>query len=370
MVRWAEAGDREAIRELWRLRFGDSEAFLDWFFGERFSPATSAVSLEEGRLVCSVQSLPTRLRVRDGVVGAALVSGVSTLPDYEGRGHMGRTMRFLMNGLAGLVEAVAVYKPLDFRVYEGFGHYPVADALYFEHAEPERDAAEGGVEVCGLEEVEAESYGFYSRVKTRYSGIMDRSPADQRLRLADYTCDGGRLYALRANDGLAAYAAAEPDGEWLTVRELVSAGGEAEDRLLRALCRAAAERGLRLRGRLPCDSKPSLAGLKTELRPSCAAGAADIQRLMAAAIGDGGYTVAVRDKNVAINNGVFDLAGRESGERPCLSIEAGRLLQFLIGYRSLAELEREGHAEVYDRGAVEALDCAYTKRKCFIWEEY
>ncbi len=56
MVRWTTWSDREEIRALWWLRFGDSETFTDWFFSERFSPDHSAVSVEDGRVVSAIQS--------------------------------------------------------------------------------------------------------------------------------------------------------------------------------------------------------------------------------------------------------------------------------------------------------------------------
>jgi hypothetical protein len=40
-VRIAQPQDRDGFRNLWRICFGDSEAFMDWFFSERYFPEFS-----------------------------------------------------------------------------------------------------------------------------------------------------------------------------------------------------------------------------------------------------------------------------------------------------------------------------------------
>ena len=53
-----------------------------------------------------------------------------------------------------------------------------------------------------------------------------------------------------------------------------------------------------------------------------------------------------------------------------IEINAGYFMQFAEGYKSLAELEGEGHAVINNREAAEYLDKKYPKCKCFICDEY
>ena len=75
-VRIAKAEDKKAFYDLWKICFGDSNAFCDWFFINRFAPDYSVVLETEGKIVscirfgyaegkfrerCSVVFLPIRI---------------------------------------------------------------------------------------------------------------------------------------------------------------------------------------------------------------------------------------------------------------------------------------------------------------------
>lgn len=47
-VRIAKAEDKKAFYDLWKICFGDSNAFCDWFFINRFAPDYSVVLETEG----------------------------------------------------------------------------------------------------------------------------------------------------------------------------------------------------------------------------------------------------------------------------------------------------------------------------------
>ena len=82
-----------------------------------------------------------------------------------------------------------------------------------------------------------------------------------------------------------------------------------------------------------------------------------------------GFEAEITDGTVAGNNGVFDSDGTPAESDPQIEIEAGRLAQWALGYRSMAEIAEAGEATVFDRAAVEKTD-AVGKRPCFIFDEY
>ena len=47
-VRIAKAEDKKAFYDLWKICFGASDAFCDWFFVNRFAPDYSVVLETEG----------------------------------------------------------------------------------------------------------------------------------------------------------------------------------------------------------------------------------------------------------------------------------------------------------------------------------
>lgn len=61
-VRIAKAEDKKAFYDLWKICFGDSNAFCDWFFINRFAPDYSVVLETEGKL----SAVCRRFRIRFG----------------------------------------------------------------------------------------------------------------------------------------------------------------------------------------------------------------------------------------------------------------------------------------------------------------
>lgn len=53
-VRIAKAEDKKAFYDLWKICFGDSDAFCDWFFVNRFAPDYSVVLETEGKIVSCI----------------------------------------------------------------------------------------------------------------------------------------------------------------------------------------------------------------------------------------------------------------------------------------------------------------------------
>ncbi len=373
MVRWTKQSDREEIRALWQMRFGDSDSFTEWFFRERFSPEHSAVSVEDGRVISSIQSFPLHVKIRDTVIPCCIIAGVSTLPEYEGRGHMGRTMRFLMNGIAERWGTVVPYRPEILTMYQGFGHYPVSRTAYFQ-AEGTEVVKPSDVRTLDLLLDVSAMQVCYRRFAGRYSGIISRSLADMRLKLADYASDGAAALGLDSPDGLRGYCVYFSGDDSLYAEEFAANDPACEEILLRALAYEAARCGKTVSGKLPPDtallSRLSLPGFSAALRPMGVMGVGDVRGLLRAVCRERQFRVTVTDAVVESNNGTFDFCGCPTDRTPHVRIAAGRLAQFLCGYRSLASLSEEGLAEVLDHAAVRELDAAFPVQTCYIIDEY
>lgn len=63
-VRIAKAEDKKAFYDLWKICFGDSNAFCDWFFVNRFAPDYSVILETEGKIVSCMQAFPYTLWIR------------------------------------------------------------------------------------------------------------------------------------------------------------------------------------------------------------------------------------------------------------------------------------------------------------------
>lgn len=92
-LRTATRADIPALRENWRLSFGDGEAYLDFFFSRRFEPRLTPVAVADGRLVAQLFLLPALL-VSDGdSCEVYYLFAAATHPQYRGLGIMAQLLR-------------------------------------------------------------------------------------------------------------------------------------------------------------------------------------------------------------------------------------------------------------------------------------
>lgn len=92
LFRPARPSETAAQKELWRLAFGDSEAYINYFFDCCGPHAQSMVLEEDGELRGATQLLPLSLRGADGKrYRCAYVYGVCIHPEHQGQG-LGRAM--------------------------------------------------------------------------------------------------------------------------------------------------------------------------------------------------------------------------------------------------------------------------------------
>lgn len=318
-IRHPQSSDQGELASLWSLRFGDSEAFIDWFFRERFSPAHSFCMTEDGRIAGVIHGWPMRLRIRGVPLPALMLCGVATLPGYEKRGYMHALMRETLQFARHNGFPLVFHKPNRFETYASLGQFPCTRTLYHR--------IESGVSRPRFSDdwpVDA-LLAIYQAASAPYSGCVLRDQSAMRIKLADYISDGARL--IHQEDGYAVLFEQE-DGAWYG-EEVLALHPAAYKTLLARLPSGTL-------AKLPPDLPFS-----GEIRPQNAMGAADIGALLRALSGDPSLVVSVSDPAVPQNNGIFDGSGAISTAEPQLCLSAGTLLQYLCGYAAYGPLHTE-----------------------------
>lgn len=94
-----------ALRELWKLVFGDGDDFLDLFFGRAFAPDRCLCALEGGLPVGGLYWLPCD--------GYAYIYAVATHPDHRGKGICRRLMEAAHEAIRRQGYAGAVLYPQE-----------------------------------------------------------------------------------------------------------------------------------------------------------------------------------------------------------------------------------------------------------------
>ncbi len=316
-IRALTAADLGDAKKIWELRFHDSLSFIEWFFSERFSPDTSFCAEEDDHIVSIAHGSLMQLRIRGVVLPALMVSGVATLPGYEGRGLMKQVLLAQFSACKARGVPLAFHHPSHLSIYRAVGEFPCSDALF--HA-----CAAGPALPVQWDAVPPAStlLHVYEQATRRYNGCVVRTRSDMERRVRDLTCDGARCLLHRTGgvpDGYL-FAAIEEDGS-LYCEEALATSRPAYAELVSRLPQGSVVK-------LPPD-----AGLPGELRPWGVVIPIDVSFLLRALCGDAGaLRLEVFDNTLAWNNGVFDGAGNRLNARPEHTLSAGRLMQFLCGY--------------------------------------
>ena len=367
MVRMAEKSDMPAVRALWQARFGDDDAFCDFFFTHRASPETTVVYDEGGKISSALHILPDLVRIRTQAVRAAMLCGVATDKAFEGQGRMGACLRYAMRALARTDCALLVQKPVDFAIYRNFGFSPVSDSLYFTLTSP--DPAAFLPEYSVYESYEADKAaelcrGIYPAFSADYSTIGLRDAQKQTIKCMDYFAEPfSRLFSAGS-----IYAFVEPESDTLYLRECAWKDKHAKQALpalLSSILRLTQAK--KLEGRLPADCARLLRG---EIHPCGAAACENLSLLLASAFGDPEFCVLVSDPVIPENCGVWDLSGVRTDREPDLALDSAGLVQFVCGYRSIKALADEGNAKILHEPRASLLDARYPVQNCFTWDEY
>lgn len=367
-VRTAVLNDKEAYRELWRICFGDSEQFMDWFFSERFFPEFSSCLLEDGVIMSALQSYPLHVRIRNRILPASMLAGVSTHPERNGRGYMKQIFLHYMQRVRSFGIPIAIHTPAHIPTFFSRGHYPATNTLHLTLENAHADALPQGITRQDLYHELGALQVCYQKTTARYSGCVSRTAADFAYKMRDYASDGARCLVRRNGEDVLGYCVYYVTDERVHAEECFAADEETLTLLLHALCYEAAGRTLHVK--LPPDAPARLNGATLEMRPQGVMGIADISAALKSILGDASFVFEVTDSTVPENAGIWDGAGEKTERAPQIRLEAGRLGQFLCGYRSIAELAQGQEAEILDPEAVKALDRAFPKETCFITDEY
>lgn len=146
--------ERNALRRLWREAFGDTDSFLDCFFGTAFSPDRCRYLTRDGELAAALYWFDCEY---DGGKLAYLYA-VATAVRFRGQGLCHALMADTHRHLAGLGCRGTLLVPENqtlFRLYQGMGYMPCCSAREFTCAP--------GPEAAPLRRIGAAEYGALRR---------------------------------------------------------------------------------------------------------------------------------------------------------------------------------------------------------------
>ncbi|MEG2246694.1 MAG: GNAT family N-acetyltransferase [Peptostreptococcaceae bacterium] len=130
-IRYAKDGDLDNIKDIWNYCFGDEEAFVNYYFNDKYKPENTILIEEDDELMSSLQLNQYKISLNNKVYDTSYIVGVSTYPNARGKGYMKDMMEFVLSELYKKGQLVSLLMPIDYRLYRKYGYEHCYDQLEY-----------------------------------------------------------------------------------------------------------------------------------------------------------------------------------------------------------------------------------------------
>lgn len=131
MIRYANRADKQLVWDMWKTCFGDSDAYMDIYFREKYRGENTLLYFDGNKAVASLQMLPHQFTFHETEIPVAYFSGLCTLPEARKRAFMAALIREAFKEMKKRDVPLALLVPqekhlLDF--YDQFGFAQTFDS--------------------------------------------------------------------------------------------------------------------------------------------------------------------------------------------------------------------------------------------------
>ncbi len=130
MIQFSNIHTEPLVRQMWKVCFEDSDAFIDLIFTKKYKPENTLVYFENDIAVASLQMHPYTITFYGEEIPFAYLAGLCTLPEYRNKGYMAQLINEAHQILKERKIPLAILIPAEeglFRFYEKFDYEQVFD---------------------------------------------------------------------------------------------------------------------------------------------------------------------------------------------------------------------------------------------------
>lgn len=131
MIQHANLHTRDAVRQMWKTVFGDSDDYMDIYFREKYADENTLIYVENEKPVASLQMLPYDFTFCGTEIPVAYLSGVCTLPEARKKGFMEQLLQASFHEMHKKNIPLAILVPQEewlLTFYEKYGFAQTFDA--------------------------------------------------------------------------------------------------------------------------------------------------------------------------------------------------------------------------------------------------
>ncbi len=185
MIQFSNEHIEPLLRQMWKVCFEDTDAFIDLIFTQKYKPQNTLVYFENDIAVASLQMHPYTISFYGEEVPFSYLAGLCTLPEYRNKGYMAQLINEAHKTLKERGILLAILIPAEdslFRYYERFDYEQVFD----KSEEP----------IPSLDKILAESpnlesaYSFFDSLYRHKDFCVQKSFSDFKTIIEEYKNDG------------------------------------------------------------------------------------------------------------------------------------------------------------------------------------
>lgn len=208
---------REAIKELWRCCFDDTETFIELYFRTRYQEDRN-LALHKGKeLIAAMQLIPYPMNYCNKEISTAYISGACTHPEHRKQGAMSLllTQAFKKMRQEGVVFSTLIpaNEPL-FSYYARHGFSPVFHEVLSTYNAPETTSPLNTLQFsqdCEHNLI----FRYFDRHQRQTPYCILHTYQDFQIIAADIHLSGGNIFTLKSKEKIHALAFVSPNnGEW------------------------------------------------------------------------------------------------------------------------------------------------------------
>lgn len=129
-IRFAKKGETARQKEIWKLCFGDSDEYIDFYFANRYKEDETLL-LQDGEIAAMLTMLPIRVVTSTGrSLKSAMLYAIATHPQYQHRGYATRMIEFVRRYLKKRGDYFSVLVPSGRQLFEFYRHQGYQDGFY------------------------------------------------------------------------------------------------------------------------------------------------------------------------------------------------------------------------------------------------
>ena len=130
MITYANEHTAPQICQMWKTVFGDSDAYIDLYFREKYKNEQTLLYEENGKVVASLQMLPYQFTFCQMEIPIAYISGAGTLPEARKKGYMQQLLIRSFDEMAKNRVSLSILVPQEnwlLYFYEKYGYAQTFD---------------------------------------------------------------------------------------------------------------------------------------------------------------------------------------------------------------------------------------------------